>query len=200
MADETNVQVTETTATEQEKTFTQADVDALVQRRLDRERKKYPSEDELSAFRSWKESQQTEQERWNNLTKERDESRAALSAAQAELEQLKREKYVLSKGLSGDEAEFIAFKAAKMVNDKTTLGIFAYGVRSLRGACPKGRTLSPVPWDTRPRDAGARKGKAYLSPAPQALPQAVGFSVGLSPAPQALPQAEAAIVCWPRPH
>lgn len=120
MADETNVQSTETTATEQEKTFTQADVDALIQKRLDRERKKYPSEDELSAYRTWKESQQTEQERWNALTKERDESRTALSAAQAELEQLKREKYVLSKGLTGDEAEFIAFKAAKMVDDKTT--------------------------------------------------------------------------------
>lgn len=120
MADEINVQSTETTATEQEKTFTQADVDALIQKRLDRERKKYPSEDELSAYRSWKESQQTEQDRWNKLTKERDESRTALTAAQAELEQLKREKYVLSKGLSGDEAEFIAFKAAKMVNDKTT--------------------------------------------------------------------------------
>lgn len=120
MADEINVQSTETTATEQEKTFTQADVDALIQKRLDRERKKYPSEDELSAYRSWKESQQTEQDRWNKLTKERDESRTALTAAQAELEQLKREKYVLSKGLSGDEAEFIAFKAAKMVDDKTT--------------------------------------------------------------------------------
>lgn len=120
MANETNVQSTETTATEQEKTFTQADVDALIQKRLERERKKYPGEDELSAFRSWKESQQTEQERWNNLTKERDESRATLSAVQAELDQLKREKYVLSKGLTGDEAEFIAFKAAKMVDDKTT--------------------------------------------------------------------------------
>lgn len=119
MAEE-NVQSTETTAVEQEKTFTQADVDALIQKRLDRERKKYPSEDELSAYRSWKESQQTEQERWNALTKERNESRAALSAAQAELEQLKHEKYVLSKGLSGEEAEFIAFKAGKMVNDKTT--------------------------------------------------------------------------------
>ena len=30
---------------------------------------------------------------------------------------------------------------------------------------------------------------SYLSPAPQALPQAAGFSSGLSPAPQALPQA-----------
>lgn len=120
MADETNVNNTETTATEQEKTFTQADVDALIQKRLDRERRKYPSEDELSAYRSWKESQQTEQERWNNLTRERDESRTALTAAQAELEQLKREKYVLSKGLTGDEAEFITFKAGKMVDDKTT--------------------------------------------------------------------------------
>ena len=97
MAEE-NVQSTETTAVEQEKTFTQADVDALIQKRLDRERRKYPSEDELSAFRSWKESQQTEQDRLNTLTKERDESRTALTAAQAELEQLKREKYVLSKG------------------------------------------------------------------------------------------------------
>lgn len=120
MANETNVQSTETTATEQEKTFTQADVDALIQKRLERERKKYPGEDELSAFRTWKESQQTEQKRWNNLTKERDESRATLSAVQAELDQLKREKYVLSKGLTGDEAEFVAFKAAKMVDDKTT--------------------------------------------------------------------------------
>ena len=120
MAEETNVQSTETTVETQEKTFTQSEVDALVQRRLERERKKYPNEEELSAFRSWKDSQQTEQERWNNLTKERDESKTALSAAQAELEQLKREKYVASKGLSGEEAEFIAFKAGKMVDDKTT--------------------------------------------------------------------------------
>lgn len=103
-----------------EKTFTQAEVDAMIGKRLAKAMKGMPSEDELSAFRSWKESQQTEQERWNNLTKERDDSRTALSAAQAELEQLKHEKYVLSKGLTGEEAEFIAFKAAKMVNDRTT--------------------------------------------------------------------------------
>ena len=33
---------------------------------------------------------------------------------------MKRDKYVLSKGLTGDDAEFIAFKALKMVDDKTT--------------------------------------------------------------------------------
>ena len=103
-----------------EKTFTQAEVDALIGKRLAKAMKGMPNEEELSAFRSWKDSQQTEQERWNNLTKERDESKTALSAAQAELEQLKREKYVASKGLSGEEAEFITFKAGKMVDDKTT--------------------------------------------------------------------------------
>lgn len=120
MAEETNVLSTETTAETQEKTFTQSEVDALVQRRLERERKKYPNDDELTAFRTWKDSQQTEQERWNSLTRERDESRTELSSVKAELEQMKREKYVLSKGISGEEAEFITFKAGKMVDDKTT--------------------------------------------------------------------------------
>ena len=41
-------------------------------------------------------------------------------ASQAEVEQLRRDKYVLSKGLTGEDAEFIAFKAMKMVDDKTT--------------------------------------------------------------------------------
>lgn len=103
-----------------EKTFTQAEVDTLIGKRLAKAMKGMPSEEELTAYRSWKEGQADEKERWNNLTKERDESRTALTAAQAELEQLKREKYVLSKGLTGDEAEFITFKAGKMVDDKTT--------------------------------------------------------------------------------
>ena len=97
MAEEINVQGTENTALEQEKTFTQADVDKMIQTRLDRERKKYPSEEEITAYRTWKDGQQTEQER-----------------------QAKRDKYVLSKGLTDDDAEFIAFKALKMVDDKTT--------------------------------------------------------------------------------
>lgn len=33
---------------------------------------------------------------------------------------MKRELYVLKKGLTGEEAEFIAFKAGKMVDEKTT--------------------------------------------------------------------------------
>ena len=117
MAEETTVQSTGTTAQEQEKTFTQADVDKMIQSRLDRERKKYPSEEEITAYRTWKDSQQTEQERQAKQAKDLADSKAALTALQAETEQLKRDKYVLSKGLSGEDAEFISFKAAKMVTD-----------------------------------------------------------------------------------
>lgn len=120
MAEEPNVQGTGITAPEQEKTFTQADVDKLIQTRLDRERKKYPSEEEITAYRTWKDSQQTEQERQAKQAKDLADSKAALSASQAEVEQLRRDKYVLSKGLTGEDAEFVAFKAMKMVNDKTT--------------------------------------------------------------------------------
>ena len=120
-ATNTNAQSAENnTAAQQEKTFSQADVDKMIQSRLERERKKMPSEEELNAFRTWKDSQQTEQDRMNNITKERDTAVSNLSAANAKIEQLEHERYVSSKGFTGDEAEFIAFKASKMVNDKTT--------------------------------------------------------------------------------
>lgn len=118
---EPNVQATEpTSAQEPEKTFTQADVDALIQKRLDRERKKYPSEEELTAFRTWKESQQTEQEKWNTLTGERDTARSQLAAAQAELEQMKREKYLTGKGVPAEDLDYYAFKIGKLVTDTKT--------------------------------------------------------------------------------
>ena len=53
-------------------------------------------------------------------TTEADTAAGTLSTTQAELEALKRSYYVASKGLTGEEAEFIAFKAGKMVDDKTT--------------------------------------------------------------------------------
>lgn len=102
------------------KTFTQEEVDAMIGKRLAKAMKGIPSEEELTAYRTWKDGQQTEQERQAKRDKEFAESKTALTAAQAELEQLKRDKYVLSKGLTGEEAEFIAFKALKMVDDKTT--------------------------------------------------------------------------------
>ncbi len=62
---------TEGAVEQQAATFTQADVDNIVNKRLERERKKYPSADELTAFRAWKQSQQTENEKMDALQRER---------------------------------------------------------------------------------------------------------------------------------
>lgn len=102
------------------KTFTQEEVDAMIGKRLAKAMKGIPSEEELTAYRTWKDSQQTEQERQAKQAKDLADSKDALTASQAEVEQLKRDKYVLGKGLTGEDAEFIAFKALKMVDDKTT--------------------------------------------------------------------------------
>lgn len=126
------------------KTFTQEEVDAIVGKRLAKAMKGVPSEEELTAYRSWKESQQTEQERWNNLTKERDTANGKVSSLTAELEQAKRDNYILSKGLTGDEAEFISFKAAKMVDEKTTFEAAVDQLTAERDKKPKFDWTAPV--------------------------------------------------------
>ena len=106
--EETNVQNTETTAIELEKTFTQAEVDALIARRLERERKKYPAEEELTAFKSWKERQAEERDMLEVRTRERDEARAAL-------EQLRRESFLTEKGVPREDADYYAYRIGKLV-------------------------------------------------------------------------------------
>lgn len=100
-----------------ERTFTQAELDTIVGKRLAKAMKGMPAEEELTAFRAWKESQQTEKDRWDSLTKDRDTARTELSAAQAELEQYKREKLLLGKGVPADDVDYYAFKIGKLVTD-----------------------------------------------------------------------------------
>lgn len=118
------VDTVETQEAAAEKTFTQAEVDVIVNKRLARAMKGMPDEGELSAYRSWRENQQAEQQaeqqRFTALTEERDTARGRVAALEAEIEQLKRSNYIQSKGYTGEDAEFVAFKAAKMVTDKMT--------------------------------------------------------------------------------
>lgn len=102
------------------KTFTQEEVDAIVGKRLAKAMKGVPTEEEMTAFRAWRDNQQTELDRWNTLTQEKNTAQGRVTALETELEQMKREKYLFTKGVTGEEAEFIAFKAAKMVDDNTT--------------------------------------------------------------------------------
>ena len=103
-----------------EKTFTQAEVDTLIGKRLAKAMKGMPDETELTAFRAWKENQHTEQDRVNTLTSERDTARTQLTAAQAELEQYKREKLLLSKGVPANDVDYYAFKIGKLVTESKT--------------------------------------------------------------------------------
>jgi len=100
-----------------EKTFTQAELDGIVSERLAKAMKGMPGEEELTAFRAWKDSQQSEQERWDTLTRERDTARTDLAAAQTELEQLRRERFLLGKGIPVDDVDYYAFKIGKLVTD-----------------------------------------------------------------------------------
>jgi len=110
---ETNVDTTEqkeTETQEQEKSFTQADVDALIKKRLEREKAKMPEKTELEAFKEWKKSQQTEQEK---LAEERKE----FEKATQELARLKNEKEVLKSGVDSKYADYVTFEVSKMDGD-----------------------------------------------------------------------------------
>lgn len=109
-----------TPETQPEKTFTQAELDTIVAKRLAKAQKGMPSDEELTAFRAWKDSQQTEQQKWDALKNERDTAKTELTAAQAKIEQYEREKLLIGKGVSADDVDYYAFKIGKLVNDSKT--------------------------------------------------------------------------------
>lgn len=121
MENTTNIQQgmeeTTTVQQEQEKTFTQEELNRTIEKRLERERKKYPSTEELEQFKQWKESQQTQAEKWENLQKERNTFEAQLLEAQKEVTQMKQERYLLSQGIAMEDVDYYAYKIAKTMQD-----------------------------------------------------------------------------------
>ena len=112
---------TETTTTEKVeknseevvKTFTQEDVNNIVKERLAKEKKGIPSKEELAEFNEWKESQKTQQDKYNDLVKKDSEKDATIT-------NLQRENEVLKSGVTdADEIEFIVYKVGKMDGDFT---------------------------------------------------------------------------------
>lgn len=63
----------ETTQEPAQKTFTQKEVNEIIKSRLERERKKFPSEDDLKGYQDWKKAQQTEQEKYQELNNQYNE-------------------------------------------------------------------------------------------------------------------------------
>lgn len=110
---------TETTATEKVesnsaevvKTFTQEEVNGIVKERLAKAQKGIPSKEELAKYNEWKESQQSQQEKYDNLVKNSSEKDHTISI-------LEKENAVLKAGITDqDEVEFICYKVGKMDGD-----------------------------------------------------------------------------------
>lgn len=122
MEQEVQTVETETTATEQvetnseqvvEKTFTQEEVNSIVKERLAKEKKGIPSKEELAEYNKWKESQKTQQDKYDELVKKDGEKETTIT-------NLKRENEVLKAGITdADEIEFIVYKVSKMEGDFT---------------------------------------------------------------------------------
>ena len=90
-----------------EKTFTQEELNKIVQERLDKEKKKMPSKEDMKAFEDWKESQKTEAEK-------QAEKDAEYKKALEELNTLKQTNAILEAGVNKDDADYVLFKVGKM--------------------------------------------------------------------------------------
>ena len=93
-----------------EKTFTQEELNKIVQERLDKEKKKMPSKEDLKAFKDWKESQKTAEQK-------QAEKEAEYQRTLNELNILKQTNAVLEAGVNKDDADYVLFKVSKMEGD-----------------------------------------------------------------------------------
>lgn len=90
-----------------EKTFTQNEVNELIESRLARAKKQMPSKEELESFKQWKDSQKTEAEKLAQREQE-------YHQIQSEKEHLRRENVVLRSGVNWDDADYVLYKVSKM--------------------------------------------------------------------------------------
>lgn len=90
-----------------EKTFTQEELNKIVQERLDKEKKKMPSKEDLKAFKEWKESQKTAEQK-------QAEKDAEYKKTLEELNTLKQTNAVLEAGVNREDADYVLFKVSKM--------------------------------------------------------------------------------------
>lgn len=88
---------------EDEPRYTQAQVNQIVEQRLARERKKAVQGSRIKTLRT-----------------ERDSARQTLAEKEAELEGIKRERYLISLGVNPEDAEYYAYSIGKEVDEDHT--------------------------------------------------------------------------------
>lgn len=102
----------------EEKTFTQADVDKMIQERVAREKKNQLSKEELKAYNEWKESQKTEEEK---RTEALNNAEKAKLAAEERAMLAETKVTCLSKGVNATSVDDVVILAKSMVTDDVTM-------------------------------------------------------------------------------
>ena len=124
MAENNNNVVTPTTNTdtqnggEEVKTFTQEEVNSIVEERLAKAKKNMPSKEELQQYNEWKETQKTEQEKINDKINQLQTNNVTLTN---ENSQLKAQLEVLNNNAKKEFVRFITSEVLAMVNETTDL-------------------------------------------------------------------------------
>ena len=101
-----------------EKTFTQKELDDIVKQRLERAKKDMPSKDELKAFREWKDSQKTAEEK---AAEQLAEVAAARDSAEREKSRLEIKVSCLSKGVDVNAVDDVIALAERFIDEDTTI-------------------------------------------------------------------------------
>ena len=111
---ETETTTTETVETNSEevvKTFTQEEVNNIVKERLAKAQKGIPSKEELTKYNEWKESQKSQEDKYNDLVKSSNEKDTTITT-------LKMENEVLKAGITdADDIDYLVYKVSKMDGD-----------------------------------------------------------------------------------
>ena len=95
---------------QEQKTFTQEELNTIVETRLAKAKKDMPSKEELQAYNEWKQTQKTEQEK---MAEKETEYQKVL----AEKEQIINENKILKSGVNAEDTDYVLFKVTKMEGD-----------------------------------------------------------------------------------
>lgn|SRR5574344_1925909 len=111
VVEETKKVDTQTTEKNEEntevKTFTQDEVNDLIEKRLGREKKNMPNKEELDKFHEWQESQKTTEQK--NAEKEKENLQK-----DSKISELTKENAVLKSGVNYDDVDYIIYKVSKL--------------------------------------------------------------------------------------
>lgn len=124
MAENNNNVVTPTTNTDTQnggqevKTFTQEEVNSIVEERLAKAKKNMPTKEELQQYNEWKETQKTEQEKINDKINQLQANNGTLTN---ENSQLKAQLEVLNSNAKKEFVRFVTSEVLAMVNETTDL-------------------------------------------------------------------------------